>query len=145
MSSGLPPSALQFEITESLIMQDVKASIRILEDLKSLGVRIALDDFGTGHSSLMYIKHLPVDIIKIDRAFVQGIASSEYDAAIARTILTLADRLKFRVIAEGVETVGQMKQLMTEGCHLMQGFLFSPPLPAEQCDKLLRGAPDLEV
>ena len=145
LSSGLPPSALQFEITESLIMQDVKASIRILEDLKSLGVRIALDDFGTGHSSLMYIKHLPVDIIKIDRAFVQGIAVNEYDAAIARVILTLADRLKFRVIAEGVETVEQMKALVAEGCHLMQGFLFSPPLPAEQCDRLLRGAPDLEI
>ncbi|HEX7965742.1 MAG TPA: EAL domain-containing protein [Gammaproteobacteria bacterium] len=145
MASGLPPSALQFEITESLIMQDVKASIRILEDLKSLGVRIALDDFGTGHSSLMYIKHLPVDIIKIDRAFVQGIATNEYDAAIARVILTLADRLKFRVIAEGVETVEQMKQLAAEGCHLMQGFLFSPPLPADQCDRLLRGAPDLEI
>ena len=145
LASSLPPSALQFEITESLIMQDVKASIRILEDLKSLGVRIALDDFGTGHSSLMYIKHLPVDIIKIDRAFVQGIATNEYDAAIARVILTLADRLKFRVIAEGVETLAQMKQLAAEGCHLMQGFLFSPPLPAEECDRLLRGAPDLEV
>ncbi len=145
MTSGLPPSALQFEITESLIMQDVKASIRILEDLKSLGVRIALDDFGTGHSSLMYIKHLPVDVIKIDRAFVQGIASNEYDAAIARVILTLADRLKFRVIAEGVETVEQMKQLVAEGCHLMQGFLFSAPLPAAECDKLLRGAPDLSI
>ncbi len=145
MASGLPPSALQFEITESLIMQDVKASIRILEDLKSLGVRIALDDFGTGHSSLMYIKHLPVDVIKIDRAFVQGIATSEYDAAIARVILTLADRLKFRVIAEGVETIGQMQQLMAEGCHLMQGFLFSQPLPAAECDKLLRGTPDLEI
>ena len=145
MASGLPPSALQFEITESLIMQDVKASIRILEDLKSLGVRIALDDFGTGHSSLMYIKHLPVDVIKIDRAFVQGIATSEYDAAIARVILTLADRLKFRVIAEGVETIGQMQQLMAEGCHLMQGFLFSQPLPADECDKLLRGKPDLEI
>jgi EAL domain-containing protein (putative c-di-GMP-specific phosphodiesterase class I) len=145
LSSGLPPSALQFEITESLIMQDVKASIRILEDLKSLGVRIALDDFGTGHSSLMYIKHLPVDIIKIDRAFVQGIATNEYDAAIARVILTLADRLKFRVIAEGVETVEQMKQLIAEGCYLMQGFLFSPPLPVDQCDRLLRGIPDLEI
>ncbi|HEV7164724.1 MAG: putative bifunctional diguanylate cyclase/phosphodiesterase [Gammaproteobacteria bacterium] len=145
MASGLPPSALQFEITESLIMQDVKASIRILEDLKSLGVRIALDDFGTGHSSLMYIKHLPVDVIKIDRAFVQGIATSEHDAAIARVILTLADRLKFRVIAEGVETIGQMQQLMAEGCHLMQGFLFSQPLPADECDRLLRGKPDLEI
>ena len=145
MASGLPPSALQFEITESLIMQDVKASIRILEDLKSLGVRIALDDFGTGHSSLMYIKHLPVDVIKIDRAFVQGIATSEYDAAIARVILTLADRLKFRVIAEGVETIGQMQQLVAEGCYLMQGFLFSQPLPADECDRLLRGVPDLQI
>ncbi|MGE5624133.1 MAG: putative bifunctional diguanylate cyclase/phosphodiesterase [Bacillota bacterium] len=145
MTSGLPPSALQFEITESLIMQDVKASIRILEDLKSLGVRVALDDFGTGHSSLMYIKHLPVDVIKIDRAFVQGIATNEYDAAIARVILTLADRLKFRVIAEGVETVEQMKRLMEEGCYLMQGFLFSQPLPAAECDRLLRGEPDLLV
>jgi len=145
MASGLPPSALQFEITESLIMQDVKASIRILEDLKSLGVRVALDDFGTGHSSLMYIKHLPVDVIKIDRAFVQGIATNEYDAAIARVILTLADRLKFRVIAEGVETVEQMKRLADEGCHLMQGFLFSQPLPAAECDRLLRGVPDLEI
>ena len=145
MASGLPPSALQFEITESLIMQDVKASIRILEDLKSLGVRIALDDFGTGHSSLMYIKHLPVDVIKIDRAFVQGIATSEYDAAIARVILTLADRLKFRVIAEGVETIGQMQQLIAEGCYLMQGYLFSQPLPAAECDRLLRGMPDLQI
>ncbi len=145
MASGLPPSALQFEITESLIMQDVKASIRILEDLKSLGVRIALDDFGTGHSSLMYIKHLPVDVIKIDRAFVQGIATSEYDAAIARVILTLADRLKFRVIAEGVETIGQMQQLIAEGCYLMQGYLFSQPLPADECDRLLRGQPDLLI
>jgi diguanylate cyclase (GGDEF)-like protein len=145
MASGLPPSALQFEITESLIMQDVKASIRILEDLKSLGVRIALDDFGTGHSSLMYIRHLPVDIIKIDRAFVMNIATNEYDAAIARTIITLADRLKFRVVAEGVETIAQMNQLIAEGCYLMQGFLFSPPLPAPECDQLLRGAPDLAV
>jgi len=145
IASGLPPSALQFEITESLIMQDVKASIRILEDLRSLGVRIALDDFGTGHSSLMYIKHLPVDIIKIDRAFVMNIATNEYDAAIARTILTLAERLKFRVVAEGVETVEQMRRLMDEGCHLMQGFLFSPPLPAPDCDRLLRGVPDLEI
>jgi EAL domain-containing protein (putative c-di-GMP-specific phosphodiesterase class I) len=86
-----------------------------------------------------------VDIIKIDRAFVSGIATNEYDAAIARVILTLADRLKFRVIAEGVETVEQMKQLAAEGCHLMQGFLFSPPLPVDQIDRLLRGTPDLEI
>jgi diguanylate cyclase (GGDEF)-like protein len=144
-NSGLPPSALQFEITESLIMQDVKANIRILEELKSIGVRIALDDFGTGHSSLMYIKHLPVDIIKIDRAFVHGIAASEYDAAIARCIITLAERLRFRVVAEGVETIPQMQRLMAEGCHMMQGFLFSPPLAAADCDRLLRGVPDLEI
>ena len=143
--SGLPPPALQFEITESLIMRDVDANIRVLEELKALGVQIALDDFGTGHSSLMYIKRLPVDIIKIDRAFVTGIADSPYDAAIARCIITLADRLKFRVIAEGVETIAQMRRLKKEGCHLMQGYLFSPPLRFADCDALLRGKPDLEI
>lgn len=143
--SGLPPEALQLEITESLIMRDVESSIGILEQLKVLGVRIALDDFGTGHSSLLYLKRLPVDVLKIDREFVDVIHKSQYDAAIARTVISLGDSLKLAVIAEGVETVAQMQSLRTQGCRVMQGYLFSPPLVEEECDRLLRGILDLSI
>ena len=143
--SGLPPQALQLEITESLIMRDVESSIVILEQLKVLGVRIALDDFGTGHSSLLYLKRLPVDVLKIDREFVDVIHKSQYDAAIARTVISLGDSLKLAVIAEGVETVAQMQSLRAQGCRVMQGYLFSPPLVEEECDRLLRGVVDLSI
>ncbi|HEX7965741.1 MAG TPA: EAL domain-containing protein [Gammaproteobacteria bacterium] len=143
--SGLPPAALQLEITESLIMRDVENNIGVLEQLKVLGVRIALDDFGTGHSSLLYLKRLPVDVLKIDREFVDVIHKSQYDAAIARTVIALGDSLKLSVIAEGVESVAQMQSLQAQGCHLMQGYLFSPPLEEEDCDRLLRGIVDLAV
>ena len=143
--SGLPPSALQLEITESLIMQDVEANIGVLEQLKNLGVRIALDDFGTGHSSLLYLKRLPVDVLKIDREFVEVIHKSQYDTAIAHSIISLGESLKLEVIAEGVETVGQMQTLQAQGCHIMQGYLFSPPLAEEECDRLLKGIPDLAI
>ena len=143
--SGLPPSALQLEITESLIMQEVEANIGVLEQLKLLGVRIALDDFGTGHSSLLYLKRLPVDVLKIDREFVDVIHKSQYDTAIAHSIIALGESLKLEVIAEGVETVAQMETLRSQGCHIMQGYLFSPPLAEEECDRLLRGIPDLAI
>jgi len=143
--SGLPPQALQLEITESLIMRDVETNIGVLEQLKILGVRIALDDFGTGHSSLLYLKRLPVDVLKIDREFVEGVHKSQYDAAIARTVIALGDSLKLEVIAEGVETVAQMQSLQAQGCHVMQGYLFSPPLVEEECNRLLRGIPDLAI
>jgi diguanylate cyclase (GGDEF)-like protein len=143
--SGLPPAALQLEITESLIMRDVENNIGVLEQLKVLGVRIALDDFGTGHSSLLYLKRLPVDVLKIDREFVDVIHKSEYDAAIARTVIALGDSLRLTVIAEGVETVAQMQSLKAQGCHIMQGYLFSPPLEEEDCDRLVRGVVDLAV
>jgi diguanylate cyclase (GGDEF)-like protein len=143
--SGLPPQALQLEITESLIMRDVETNIGVLEQLKILGVRIALDDFGTGHSSLLYLKRLPVDVLKIDREFVEGVHKSQYDAAIARTVIALGDSLKLEVIAEGVETVPQMQSLREQGCHVMQGYLFSPPLVEEECNRLLRGIPDLAI
>jgi len=144
-ASGLPPEALQLEITESVIMQDVEANIQVLEALKMLGVRIALDDFGTGHSSLLYLKRLPVDVLKIDREFVEVIQRSEYDAAIAHSIIALGDSLKLQVIAEGVETVQQMESLLKQGCHTMQGYLLSPPLAEGECNRLLRGQTDLEV
>ncbi|MGH8372749.1 MAG: putative bifunctional diguanylate cyclase/phosphodiesterase [Gammaproteobacteria bacterium] len=143
--ADLDPKVLQLEITESLVMHDMEGSIRILQGLKDMGVRIALDDFGTGHSSLVYLKRLPVDVLKVDRAFVEEIAKSDQDAAIARTIITLADSLDLEVIAEGVETVAQMKQLRKGGCSRMQGYLFSAPLEKIECDRLLRGIPDFEV
>lgn len=143
--SGLEPRVLQLEITESLVMHDMEGSVRILKGLKDLGVRIALDDFGTGHSSLVYLKRLPVDVLKVDRAFVEEIAKSDQDAAIARTIITLADNLGLDVIAEGVETVAQMKQLRKGGCSKMQGYLFSLPMEKIECDRLLRGIPDFEI
>jgi len=141
----LPPSALQLEITESTIMRDVENNIGVLEQLKVLGVRIALDDFGTGHSSLLYLKRLPVDVLKIDREFVDVIHKSQYDEAIARTVISLGESLKLEVIAEGVETVAQMQSLEAQGCHVMQGYLFSPPLVEEECDRLLRGMVDLAI
>src|SRR5215469_7499346 len=144
-SSGLPPSALQLEITESVIMSDVEANIGVLERLKVLGVRLALDDFGTGHSSLLYLQRLPVDVLKIDREFVEVVDKSRYDAALAQTIISLGESLKLQIIAEGVETVAQMKRLHKQGCHVMQGYLFSPPIAEEECDRLLRGLPDLEI
>ncbi|HEV2332463.1 MAG TPA: EAL domain-containing protein [Gammaproteobacteria bacterium] len=143
--SGLPPAALQLEITESLIMQEVETNISVLEQLKMLGVRIALDDFGTGHSSLLYLKRLPVDVLKIDREFVDVIHKSQYDTAIAHAIIALGESLKLEVIAEGVETVRQMETLKAQGCHIMQGYLFSPPLSEPECDRLLQGLPDLEI
>ena len=143
--SDLPPEALQLEITESVIMSDVETNIDVLERLKVLGVHIALDDFGTGHSSLLYLKRLPVDVLKIDREFVDVIHKSAYDEAIAHTIIALGESLKLNVIAEGVETVAQMKSLHAQGCHIMQGYLFSPPLVEEECDRLLRGIPDLAI
>ena len=144
-ASGLPPQALQLEITESVIMSDVETNIDVLEQLKVLGVRIALDDFGTGHSSLLYLKRLPVDVLKIDREFVDQIHKSQYDAALASTIIALGESLKLKVIAEGVETVAQMESLLAQGCHTMQGYLFSPPLEEGDIDRLLRGIPDLAV
>ena len=140
--SGLPPGVLQLEITESLVMRDVEANVRLLKQLREMGVRVGLDDFGTGHSSLMYLKRLPVDVLKIDRSFVQEIDTSSYDTAIAHSIIALAESMKLEVIAEGVETVKQMKRLKREGCYHMQGYLFSAPLEREECDRLLRGIPD---
>jgi len=143
--SGLKPDVLQLEITESTVMRDIDANVKLLKKLKDLGVRIGLDDFGTGHSSLMYLKRLPVDVLKIDRAFVEEIASSNADTAIAHSIIALAEGLKLDVIAEGVETIQQMERLKHEGCYKMQGFLFSAALDQEQCDRLLRGQTDFEI
>ncbi|MEO6327200.1 MAG: EAL domain-containing protein [Thermoanaerobaculia bacterium] len=135
--TGLSPSLLELEITESVAMDDVNESLATLHRLKALGVRITLDDFGTGHSSLSYLKNFPIDSLKIDRSFIKDIATNPSDVAIAVASIAFAHGLKLRVIAEGVETQPQLEILRFHGCDSIQGFLFSRPIPAGEFERLL--------
>ena len=126
--SGLAPAALELEITESTAMDDPESSIRVLTEFKHLGVSIAIDDFGTGYSSLSYLKRIPADKLKIDKSFVDGVATELEDAAIVRTVLALAASLDIETIAEGIEQEAQMQTLIELGCNYGQGYLFSRPL-----------------
>jgi diguanylate cyclase len=137
---NLDPSMLCLEITESVLMQDIKASIAALTSLRSLGVRLAVDDFGTGYSALSYLKHFPVDQLKIDRSFIVGLEGDSRDAAIVSTILTLADALGLSAVAEGVETEAQEQRLGSLGCRLAQGYRFSRPASAEDIGPVLAGS-----
>jgi diguanylate cyclase (GGDEF)-like protein len=133
-AAGVPPSLIEVEITESLLVKD-SASVRgALERLRQIGCRIALDDFGTGYSSLAYITKFPPDRIKIDKAFVHNVDRSASDAAIANAILSLGSSLNLIVTAEGIERPGQLAWLRSRGCHEAQGFLLSRPLSAEQLE-----------
>ncbi|MBO9537843.1 EAL domain-containing protein [Herbaspirillum sp.] len=136
--TGLPPASLELELTESLMMTDVEHAIGILNGLKELGVRLSIDDFGTGYSSLAYLKRFPIDALKIDRSFVRDITIDADDAAITASIISLARHLKLRVIAEGVETDEQLDYLRHYGCDEIQGYLFSPPVPAEKFEQILK-------
>ena len=128
-ASGLPANRLELEITESVAMGDLREAIHTLGLLREMGVRVVLDDFGTGHSSLAYLKSLPLDAIKIDRTFVAAIPGSEADASLVTAILEMARGLRLRVIAEGVETEEQLAFLYANGCRQAQGHLFGPPVP----------------
>jgi diguanylate cyclase (GGDEF)-like protein len=136
--NDLPPSSLELEITESMLMDDLAAAAAVLGDLQKLGVNIAIDDFGTGYSSLGYLKAFPLHCLKIDRSFIADVPGDASDAAIVRTIIALADNLGLRVLAEGVETQAQLAFLREHHCAQMQGYLKAPPLPAEQCLVLLQ-------
>jgi len=136
--NDLPPSSLELEITESMLMDDLAAAAAVLGDLQKLGVNIAIDDFGTGYSSLGYLKAFPLHCLKIDRSFIADVPGDASDAAIVRTIIALADNLGLRVLAEGVETQAQLAFLREHRCAQMQGYLKAPPLPAEQCLVLLQ-------
>ncbi len=138
VETGLDPEVLELEITESLLMKDPQSIATTLHTLKNLGVQIAVDDFGTGYSSLSRLKDLPIDCLKIDRAFVSGIDASSSDRAIVSAVIAMADGLKLRVVAEGVETTIQAEFLHSKHCGEMQGFLVSRPLPAEQTEFFLR-------
>ncbi|RCL20491.1 diguanylate phosphodiesterase [Pseudomonas sp. AFG_SD02_1510_Pfu_092] len=131
-ATGLPPACLELELTESILMREVDEALQILMSLKNLGLSIAVDDFGTGYSSLNYLKQFPIDVLKIDRTFVDGLPEGEQDAQIARAIIAMAHSLNLAVIAEGVETHEQLEFLREHGCDEVQGYLFGRPMPAHQ-------------
>ena len=136
--TGLPADALELEVTEGLMMENLVAAEDILRELKGMGVTLAVDDFGTGYSSLAYLKHLPLNCLKIDRSFVRDLPQDADSAAIARSILAMAHHLGLSVVAEGVETREQYEFLVQEGCDAVQGFLFARPLPPDDVERLLR-------
>jgi diguanylate cyclase (GGDEF)-like protein/PAS domain S-box-containing protein len=135
--SGLTPSAFELEITESVVMHDTAAAIALLQQLKSFGLKLSMDDFGTGYSSLSHLKKFPINKLKIDQSFVRNIMIDADDAVIASTIISMGQNLRLTVIAEGVETSEQLAFLKQQGCHEMQGYYFSKPLPAEKFASLL--------
>lgn len=136
--SGCKPEWIEMEIVERFIMKDTNKSIALLKRFRELGVDISIDDFGTGHSSLAYLKQLPITKLKIDQSFVQNLEESGADRAIARTIIELGRGLGLKVLAEGVETKGQKEFIYSSGCELMQGYLFSKPIPARDVELLLK-------
>ncbi len=130
--TGLDPERLELEITESCAMQNVDNSVRVLNELKRMGVRIALDDFGTGYSSLNYLRRFPIDTLKLDKSFVHDVTDEAGDAAIASAVISMAQSLGLTVIAEGIETEEQLAFLRALGCPRGQGFLFGYPIPSEE-------------
>jgi diguanylate cyclase (GGDEF)-like protein len=135
--TGLDPSYLKMELTESTIMKDAELTIQTLCQLKEIGVQVSVDDFGTGYSSLSYLKRFPIDTLKIDISFVRHSTTDPKDAAIVRAIITLAHSLNLKVIAEGVETQEQLSFLSSLRCDEVQGYLFNKPLPVEAFEELL--------
>ncbi len=138
--TGLSPNLLTIEITESIVISDTDATIKILKLLKELGIHVSIDDFGTGYSSLSYLKKMPLSELKIDKSFIDDTPDDADSCAIIKMILSLAKSLKLKTVAEGVETTKQLAFLRDEGCDEMQGYLFSKPLPATEMTTLLKGA-----
>jgi EAL domain-containing protein (putative c-di-GMP-specific phosphodiesterase class I) len=132
------PSALSVEVTESVLISNMQQAIDVLAQVRDLGVPVAIDDFGTGYSSLSYIVTLPVDEVKIDRSFIRRIATDAAYRGIVGTCINLAHNLRLTVVAEGVETEAQARELMSLQCDVAQGYLYSQPLPAEALAQLLR-------
>lgn len=130
--SGLPPHRLELEITESVLMHNEEATLRMLHQLRDLGVRIAMDDFGTGYSSLSYLRRFPFSKIKIDRSFIDDLSNSLHSLKIVHAVASLASGLNMITTAEGVETERQLEIIRAAGCTEMQGYLFSPPKPLRE-------------
>jgi EAL domain-containing protein (putative c-di-GMP-specific phosphodiesterase class I) len=129
--SGVPPECIWLEITESTLMRDAESAMSALGALRALGLHLAVDDFGSGYSSLAYLERLPVEVLKVDRSFVQGVGQRADSTAIATAIVSLARALGMRSVAEGIETTLQLDELRAAGCEMGQGFLFGAAQPAE--------------
>ena len=140
---GTESSYLEVELTESMLVRDIPASIEQLQAIKSLGIRVAMDDFGTGYSSLSYLQQFPFDILKIDQCFIRKIDQNPKNAAIAQAIIMMAHQLNLRVIAEGVETPAELAFLQKNGCDDLQGYLFSPPVNAKIFTQMLQSKQSL--
>jgi len=136
-ATGFDPHALELEITETAAVRDARHTAQVLGVLRTMGVRVALDDFGTGYSSLSHLVRLPVSTVKIDHSFVRDLLTVPEHAAVAGSVIALGHRLGLTVVAEGVETVGERDVLCDEGCDVIQGSLYSPPIPAPDCTELL--------
>jgi diguanylate cyclase len=134
---------LGLELTESVLMQHAEFTVPVLEKLKAMGICLAIDDFGTGYSSLSYVRQFPIDTLKVDQSFVNGINTDRDDATIINAVI-MGSNLKYRVIAEGVETVEQVAFLQAHGCDEGQGYYFSRPVSASQFAKLLEAEPRLD-
>ncbi|HET7370472.1 MAG TPA: EAL domain-containing protein [Gammaproteobacteria bacterium] len=139
---GVPGEALEIEITENMIMKDVENTVRKLRELSSHGIRVAIDDFGTGYASLSYLRRLPIDTLKLDHSFVRDIHTGSSGASIASAIASMSQSLDLNLIAEGVETELQMNYLRSIGCNEMQGFVLSPPLPADAARRFVLREPE---
>jgi EAL domain-containing protein (putative c-di-GMP-specific phosphodiesterase class I) len=136
--SGLEAECVKLEITENTLMQDIEVIIPKLKEVRNLGARIAIDDFGTGYSSLSYLQQFPINTLKIDRSFVCDIRADAGDASIVDAIVAMARGLKLDLVAEGVENRTQLKYLRDHGCEEVQGYIFSPPVPAGELIELLK-------
>ncbi|MEM7221119.1 MAG: EAL domain-containing protein [Pseudomonadota bacterium] len=135
--TGLPPEALEIEITETMLMQDIEAASQTVQRITEIGVLLAIDDFGTGYSSLNYLKKFPINTVKVDRSFVMDIPQSEDDVAITSAVIAMAHQLNMRVVAEGVETPEQLNFLRSQNCEYAQGYLFGKPMPLDDLRRLV--------
>jgi EAL domain-containing protein (putative c-di-GMP-specific phosphodiesterase class I) len=138
--TGLQPSSLELELTETFLMQDLKSTAVVLEALKNMGVQLALDDFGTGYSSLSYLKRFPIDTLKIDQTFVRDLTTDVDDASIVSAVISMGKSLNKRVVAEGVETRQQLAFLQDQSCPEGQGYYFSKPMLAGEFSRFLKAA-----
>ena len=134
----LDPSQLEVEITESTLMRDETRVVSILQEFREMGLRVSIDDFGTGYSSLRYLREFPVDQVKIDRSFLRGVGVDSAADDLVSAIISMCKALRLSTVAEGVETQEQLAFLQDHGCDEYQGYLFSPPVPPEEFEKLVR-------